>query len=59
VSFVTRRIYGEDVLEGTPGLEAHRELMLERPTVRAVRDAARADQPTFLKHIAEGGVPAA
>ena len=50
VDFVTRRIYGESALAGLP-LDAYFARMQERPSVRQIREAERADQPEFMKRM--------
>ena len=55
VSFTARAIYGEDLLDGLPGLRAHRALMGERASMKRVKADRREDVPKFERHRARSG----
>jgi len=48
VAMASEAIYGEDVLAGWPEIARHRDMMDERPHVRATREAQLVDQEVFM-----------
>jgi len=51
VSNLSKGVFGEDPLEGVPGLSDYLGRMFQRPTLQRIRADQKADGPHFVAHI--------